>query len=97
MGMLKMGTQNQANISDVSILRIARIVRMLRISRMARILRAVPELIILLRGVKAASRSVFVFFSLWLIIIYVYALIFRQLAQQTGTTESRYFESSPQR
>merc|ERR1719203_1528480 len=93
---LTTGAQNATNIGDMSILRIARTVRMLRISRMARILRAVPELLILLKGVKAASRSVFVFFTLWLIIIYIYALMFRQICESqtecSGSTTG-YFSS----
>jgi len=85
------GGKAGAALGSGSILRIIKIVKMLRISRVTRLLRSVPELLILLKGVKAASRSVLVFFSLWLIIIYVYALIFRQLAQG----ETAYFQTVP--
>lgn len=88
------GLENGAPfLDDVSILRIVRILRMLRISRVARIVRAVPELVILLKGVFAASRSVSVFFLLWAVIIYMYSLILRQIADSTGTTD--LFSSVP--
>jgi hypothetical protein len=54
---------------------------MVRVSRMVRLLRAIPELVILLKGIGAAMRSVMVFFTLWLIIIYVYAVVFRQMTE----------------
>jgi len=86
-----------ASLGSGSVLRITRIVKMLRISRMARLLRSVPELLILLKGMKAASRSVFVFFMLWLLIIYCFALVFRQLAQDRAMTPyTKYFRSVPE-
>mmetsp|Transcript_120745 Transcript_120745/g.301265 ORF Transcript_120745/g.301265 Transcript_120745/m.301265 type:complete len:280 (-) Transcript_120745:23-862(-) len=67
-----------------------RMVKMLRISRMARLLRGIPELLILLKGIKAASRSVVIFFALWLIITYIYALAFRMIGDND---DSEYFGS----
>jgi len=81
-------------VGDVSILRIVRVLRMLRISRVARVVRAVPELVILIKGVVAASRSVAVFCILWIVLLYIYALILRQIADSTDTKE--LFPSVPQ-
>merc|ERR1719162_2644543 len=67
---------------------------MIRITRMARILRSVPELVVLLKGIGAASRSVCVFFLLWLIIIYIFAVVFRQITQGSDLEEA-YFSSVP--
>jgi len=75
-----------------SILRIVRVVKMLRVGRLTRLLRSVPELLIIIKGVKAASRSVIVFFAMWLIIIYVFALLFTQIADGDQT---RYFATVP--
>merc|ERR1719440_643952 len=69
------------NPSDASILRMLRLAKMIRVSRMVRLLRSVPELLIIIKGIHHASRSVMVFFTLYLIIIYVYAVIFRQLTE----------------
>mmetsp|Transcript_42538 Transcript_42538/g.99175 ORF Transcript_42538/g.99175 Transcript_42538/m.99175 type:complete len:332 (-) Transcript_42538:98-1093(-) len=73
-------------------LRILRLVRILRLSRMAKLLRAVPELVIIIKGIGFAARSVIVFFMLWSMIIYVFAILLRQLtaSYDVGT---RYFSS----
>jgi hypothetical protein len=81
-------------LGNASILRMVRMARMLRISRMARLLRAMPELVILLKGIGAASRSVCIFVLLWFIIIYVFAVLFRQISPGNSAAEA-YFESVP--
>jgi len=71
------GSSSTSFLGDAAVLRVLRVVKMMRVSRMARLMRGFPEILVLLKGVKAAFRSVVVFFSLWLIIIYMFALIFR--------------------
>ncbi|CAE7291821.1 DUSP9, partial [Symbiodinium necroappetens] len=56
----------------------ARMVKLLRLSRVTRFIRAVPELIIIVKAMGFAARSVLVFFFVWLVIIYVYAVVLRQ-------------------
>merc|ERR1712232_1179668 len=68
--------------------------RMLRLSRMVRLFRAVPELVVLMKGILVASRSVLVFFLLWIIIIYVFAVIFRQITDGDAIGD-QYFETVP--
>lgn len=53
-----------ANSLDLSTLRMFRMVKLLRLSRMAKLMHAVPELTIILKGIKLALRSVLVFFSI---------------------------------
>mmetsp|Transcript_157931 Transcript_157931/g.484001 ORF Transcript_157931/g.484001 Transcript_157931/m.484001 type:complete len:570 (+) Transcript_157931:115-1824(+) len=76
---------------NVDFIRTIRIIKMLRLSRMARLLRAIPELLVLLKAVGTAVRSMMVFFLLWLVVIYVFAVIFRQITegQEVG---KRYFD-----
>jgi len=81
-----------SGLGDASILRMVRMVRMLRVSRMARLCRSIPELVILLKGIGVASRSVSVFFVLWLVIIYVYGVIFKQATENTDLGKE-YFDS----
>lgn len=50
---------------------------------MARLLRWVPELLILLKGLLMASRSVFFTLVLLFFTIYIFALVFRQLTDGT--------------
>lgn len=62
---------------DVSMLRL---LRLLRLSRLMRLLRKCPELITLLKGMAAATRSVFSTLILLLVFMYIFSIIFRQQA-----------------
>jgi len=86
------GMRGSSNLSNLALLRIFRLVKLLRVTRMARLMRGLPELFILLKGLRAASRSVALFWVLWWILIYVYALVFRLVTD--GPTV--YFNSMPQ-
>lgn len=77
---------------DVSMLRMIRMVKLIRISRITRFLRAIPELVIILKAIGFAARSVLVFFLLWIIIIYVFAIVLRQLTDGSPLG-SQYFAS----
>eukprot|EP00931_Biecheleriopsis_adriatica_P059528 TRINITY_DN35625_c0_g1_i1.p1 TRINITY_DN35625_c0_g1~~TRINITY_DN35625_c0_g1_i1.p1 ORF type:complete len:658 (+),score=109.51 TRINITY_DN35625_c0_g1_i1:59-2032(+) len=79
---------------DPSVLRLARLLRLARVSRLARLLRDMPELMILLKGMLAATRSVLLTLGLVLIVVYIFAIGFRQLTAgtQMGAT---YFETVP--
>eukprot|EP00930_Biecheleria_cincta_P029559 TRINITY_DN20542_c0_g1_i2.p1 TRINITY_DN20542_c0_g1~~TRINITY_DN20542_c0_g1_i2.p1 ORF type:complete len:820 (+),score=197.95 TRINITY_DN20542_c0_g1_i2:44-2503(+) len=75
-------------------LRLVRIVKILRLSRMAKLLRALPELMIIVKGIGFAARSVIVFFVLWIIIIYPFSVLLRQLTAGNEVGE-KYFRSVP--
>jgi hypothetical protein len=61
-------------------------------ARMARLLRAMPELMIMIKGMMAATRSVFFTLCLEVIILYVFGIAFAQLANGTEVGR-RYFSS----
>merc|ERR1719271_1184188 len=65
---------------NVSILRLARLLRLTRMARMGKLLRVLPELLIMLKGMMAAGRSVFWTLVLLLIFMYLFAILFVQLA-----------------
>mmetsp|Transcript_105965 Transcript_105965/g.167240 ORF Transcript_105965/g.167240 Transcript_105965/m.167240 type:complete len:668 (-) Transcript_105965:51-2054(-) len=79
---------------DTSILKLVRMTRISRMARMARLLKAFPELTILIKGIWVAARSVFFTLCLLTIIIYIFAVAFRQLTddQEIGT---KYFSTVP--
>jgi len=79
---------------DTSVFKLLRMMRITRMARMARLLKALPELTILIKGIWVAARSVF--FTLWLltIIVYIFAVAFRQLTDGLPIQE-RYFKSVP--
>jgi hypothetical protein len=92
--MLCIGDAGTANMGDTLILRMVRMIKMLRISRMARLLRAIPELVILIKGIGAAARSVAIFVIFWGFLIYIFAVAFRQMTNNTSLG-IQYFQSVP--
>eukprot|EP00929_Paragymnodinium_shiwhaense_P120736 TRINITY_DN9276_c0_g3_i2.p1 TRINITY_DN9276_c0_g3~~TRINITY_DN9276_c0_g3_i2.p1 ORF type:complete len:914 (+),score=156.78 TRINITY_DN9276_c0_g3_i2:242-2983(+) len=73
-------------------LRIARLLRLSRICRMAKLLKAFPELTILLKGLFAASRSVFFTLIFLSIFLYVFSIVFTQTTEGTWLRDA-YFQS----
>jgi len=81
--------------SATSIFRIFRLFRLTRVARLARLLRSMPELMILIKGMLMAMRSVFATLCLLVIIIYVFAIFFTQLLSDTEVGKG-CFENVPQ-
>eukprot|EP00930_Biecheleria_cincta_P041678 TRINITY_DN2860_c0_g1_i1.p1 TRINITY_DN2860_c0_g1~~TRINITY_DN2860_c0_g1_i1.p1 ORF type:complete len:850 (-),score=163.91 TRINITY_DN2860_c0_g1_i1:418-2967(-) len=77
---------------DISIVKMIRVFKLLRLSRLAKLLKQLPELIIIVKGIGFAARSVFVFFLLWLIIIYVFSVLITQIASGNDQLQV-YFKS----
>lgn len=69
-----------------------RLFRLLRLSRLARMLRSMPELMIMIKGIVAAFRSVFLAVVLLVLLMYIFAIMFRQLTN--GTEVGDVFFSS---
>mmetsp|Transcript_95664 Transcript_95664/g.275649 ORF Transcript_95664/g.275649 Transcript_95664/m.275649 type:complete len:693 (+) Transcript_95664:105-2183(+) len=81
--MLMSGGGGGGGLGNASILRMARLLRLSRMARMARLFRAMPELLILIKGMVAATRSVLFTLCLLAIILYVFGIAFRQLVGET--------------
>lgn len=88
------GDGASADLSGTSVLRVARLFRLTRAVRVARLLRAVPELLILLKGMLSGLRAVFFTILLLIFFIYLFAILFTQLAKDSSLSES-YFDSVP--
>eukprot|EP00927_Polykrikos_kofoidii_P025277 TRINITY_DN2274_c0_g1_i2.p1 TRINITY_DN2274_c0_g1~~TRINITY_DN2274_c0_g1_i2.p1 ORF type:complete len:730 (+),score=121.52 TRINITY_DN2274_c0_g1_i2:51-2192(+) len=84
-----------AGAGSGGILRVARVLRLTRMARMGRLLRAMPELMIMIKGMMAATRSVFFTLCLLLTIMYVFGVAFKQLADGT-MFGSKHFSTVPQ-
>jgi len=63
-------------------------------ARITKILKNIPELMVLFKGMSVAARSVIATLSLVGVIIYICAIVFRQLCRGTGL-EDEYFSSVP--
>lgn len=68
---------------DTSLLKGLRLARLLRMARVLRLLRALPELMVVIKGLVVAARAVSCTLLLMLLIIYVFAITFRQLTNGT--------------
>jgi len=91
-----MGDSSSAGASSkATILRIFRLFRLSRVARMARLLRFMPELMVLVKGMATAMRSVASTLCLLLIIIYVFAIFFTELLS-TEPVGKGCFENVPQ-
>eukprot|EP00441_Pelagodinium_beii_P045219 CAMPEP_0197620496 /NCGR_PEP_ID=MMETSP1338-20131121/1318_1 /TAXON_ID=43686 ORGANISM="Pelagodinium beii, Strain RCC1491" /NCGR_SAMPLE_ID=MMETSP1338 /ASSEMBLY_ACC=CAM_ASM_000754 /LENGTH=929 /DNA_ID=CAMNT_0043189705 /DNA_START=17 /DNA_END=2806 /DNA_ORIENTATION=- len=81
-------TSGEVNTSVFKVIRLARIIR---IARVAKVMRELPELMVLIKGMSVATRSVLFTFLLLFIIVYVFAVLFTQLCKQTSlATEDRF-------
>merc|ERR1719478_1662254 len=67
------GSEGAGPPSNLSILRL---LRLFRLTRMARLMRSVPELLTLIKGMAAATRSVFSTLVLLILLMYVFGIIF---------------------
>lgn len=87
-------TQNSGNSisGGASVLRVARVLRVLRTARMARLVRLLPELMILIKGMMVACRSVFFTLVLLLLFTYVFSVAFMQFSRGT-VLEQKFFSS----
>eukprot|EP00927_Polykrikos_kofoidii_P040960 TRINITY_DN3490_c0_g2_i1.p1 TRINITY_DN3490_c0_g2~~TRINITY_DN3490_c0_g2_i1.p1 ORF type:complete len:725 (-),score=127.75 TRINITY_DN3490_c0_g2_i1:414-2534(-) len=79
---------------STGILRVARVLRLTRMARMARLLRAMPELMIMCKGMMAATRSVFFTLCLLLTIMYVFGIAFKQLSLETPFGDKHFHSVS---
>ncbi|CAJ1353993.1 unnamed protein product [Effrenium voratum] len=64
-------------------LRLTRVFKFFRMVRLVRLLRYMPEIIILVKGLGVASRSVFFTLCLLGLLIYVYGIAFKHLCKET--------------
>lgn len=80
---------------NAGIMRLARLLRLSRMARMGKLLRVMPELMIMIKGMKASTRSVFFTLVLLVVIMYVYAIAFVQLSSGTDAGE-KFFSRVPE-
>jgi len=71
-------------------LSVLRLLRLLRLTRMAKLMRAIPELLILIKALMSAARSVALTMILLTIIIYVFAIIFVQLLPESEAWREKF-------
>lgn len=76
--------------SEFSILRLVRIVRLTRLMRMFRLLRVLPEVMILLKGIAAAARSLFFTVLLLSVLLFIFAVILRTQSSENDSLKAMF-------
>lgn len=66
-------------MGDATILRLVRLLRLARMTRVAKLLRAFPEVLIMIKGISAAARSVVFTICLLILVLYVFGIAFKQI------------------
>eukprot|EP00929_Paragymnodinium_shiwhaense_P052957 TRINITY_DN2651_c0_g1_i1.p1 TRINITY_DN2651_c0_g1~~TRINITY_DN2651_c0_g1_i1.p1 ORF type:complete len:772 (+),score=217.36 TRINITY_DN2651_c0_g1_i1:74-2389(+) len=79
-----------SSFGDASILRIARLLRLSRMCRMVKLLRAMPELMIMIKGLMAAARSVFFTLVLLIGLLFVFSIGFTQMTADLDIGERHF-------
>lgn len=80
---------------DASILRVFRLIRLTRMARVAKLFRLVPELMIMIKGMVVAMRSVLVTLTLLTLVLYIFAIAFTQMLSG-ATVGTEYFSTVAQ-
>mmetsp|Transcript_79502 Transcript_79502/g.184494 ORF Transcript_79502/g.184494 Transcript_79502/m.184494 type:complete len:728 (+) Transcript_79502:129-2312(+) len=68
---------------DPNVMKLFRMVKLTRMARMVRLLRATPELMILIKGIAVAFRTVTFTLALLLMFIFLFAVLFKSLLEDT--------------
>lgn len=76
---------------DASILRVLRLMRLTRLLRMARLIRMIPELLIMVKAIASAARSVGFTLILLCICLYVFAIAFRAVVDEESSLAEDFF------
>lgn len=90
LALASLGNSGTNFLGDASILRLARLMRLTRLLRMARLIRLLPELLILVKAIAAAGRSVGFTFLLLGVCVYVFAIALRMTLAGTAVGSDRF-------
>eukprot|EP00927_Polykrikos_kofoidii_P007265 TRINITY_DN12972_c0_g1_i1.p1 TRINITY_DN12972_c0_g1~~TRINITY_DN12972_c0_g1_i1.p1 ORF type:complete len:671 (-),score=141.79 TRINITY_DN12972_c0_g1_i1:266-2278(-) len=80
---------------DTGVVKLLRLLRLSRMARMARLLRSSPELLVLIKGIAAAVRSVVSSVALLTIVLYIFGILFKSLASEEVLLRTEYFSTIP--
>jgi voltage-gated sodium channel len=83
-----------SGLRNTQVLRLLKLARLTRIARMARLMSAFPEVMVIITGIKVASRAVFVTMVLLCFVIYIFAIVFTQMTGDSDLGEE-FFGNVP--
>jgi len=92
--LIRIGTGNsegaQTGVSQFTMFRVLRLLRLSRMARMIRLLRATPELMVMIRAMGVAMRSVVFTLVILMVLIYVFSITFTQMMEGTAIGEREF-------
>jgi hypothetical protein len=86
---------NSTGNYPTDLLRMVKLARLTRSVRVARVLRSVPELTVIMRGIMVVMRTVFLILMLLTSLLYVFGIIFVQVARDTELNENGDYRDVP--
>lgn len=79
------GSAGQADVlRHTSLMRILRTIRVIRVARIYRLLVALPELLVLFKGMAYAARAVTATLGLLVVIVFIFSILFRTITRGTA-------------
>jgi len=78
-----------------NLLRLVKLARLTRSVRIARLLRSIPELAVIIRGIMVVMRTVFLICILMTTLLYVFGILFVQVARDSGLNHDGSFRNVP--
>jgi len=76
--------------NNIRVLTILRMMRLVRIMRLVKLFRFMPELLVIIRGIGIALRAISLVFALLGLIVYIGAITFRVLFEDTAIGKKRF-------
>merc|ERR1711920_191846 len=90
--MLALNSDGSGGFGNPGFLRLFRLMRLSRMFRMVRLLRAMPELMVMIKAMTVAMRSMLFALCLLMGIVYVFAIAFTQVMENTDPGD-KYFKT----
>jgi len=78
------------SVSNMKVLVVLRMLRLMRILRLAKLFRFLPEMLVIIRGILVAMRAISMVFLLLSVILYVGAIAFRVLLENTSVGREHF-------
>eukprot|EP00928_Gymnodinium_smaydae_P016020 TRINITY_DN15969_c0_g1_i1.p1 TRINITY_DN15969_c0_g1~~TRINITY_DN15969_c0_g1_i1.p1 ORF type:complete len:886 (+),score=188.62 TRINITY_DN15969_c0_g1_i1:147-2804(+) len=80
---------------NTELLKNIKLVRLTRAARVVRLLRSVPEFLVLLKALVAGIRAVFFTLVLMVAFAYIFAIVLKQLTEDTSSVQDDFFSTVP--
>eukprot|EP00928_Gymnodinium_smaydae_P004128 TRINITY_DN11436_c0_g1_i1.p1 TRINITY_DN11436_c0_g1~~TRINITY_DN11436_c0_g1_i1.p1 ORF type:complete len:955 (-),score=190.19 TRINITY_DN11436_c0_g1_i1:86-2530(-) len=92
---LRLSAGSGVDVGNTDYLKSFKLIRLTRAARVVRLLRCVPEFLVLLKALVAGVRAVFFTLVLLVAFAYIFAIILKQLTEDTQSIQEAHFSTVP--